>query len=459
MTDRLLSRTVARLVGGGVIAALALAGTGAGIVFGWVPHRVTPLSESVAPAAADPRLACAGPLLAIGRDASAAGAISVAAPEEVTSWGAGRQQDVLGVPGVPGASGPVRLFARAQGRTVPALSGASSASVGSPDMAGFAASACAPALMQSWIVGGSTTTGAADLLLLANPGTVPATVDLTLYSATGPQTPGAGANIVVAPGTQRVVPLAGLGLGQQAPVVRVTATGAPVRAALQSSITRGLTPGGVDHSGAVAIADTTQVIPGVRVTGPPQNDPTTILRLLAPGARTAATITVVGEHGPAGAPMTVSLPAGSPAEIEVPGLAPGTYTVTVESAAPVVGAVWQSTGPGDDFAWLTAVPALAPVETGTLFAVAAGPSPQLAVVPAASEPATITVTPAAGGPARSATAQPGRTTTLPLSPGAAYRITSDHAVRAAVTFAGAGELAGYPVWAQDAASAPVPVYP
>ena len=82
-------------------------------------------------------------------------------------------------------------------------------------------------LMESWLVGGSAATGASDVVLLANPGTVPASVQLTVFGAAGPQVPAGGSELVVAPGAQIVVPLAGLVLGEESPVIRVTAIGAP----------------------------------------------------------------------------------------------------------------------------------------------------------------------------------------------------------------------------------------
>ena len=45
-----------------------------------------------------------------------------------------------------------------------------------------------------------------------------------------PQVPAGGSELVVAPGAQIVVPLAGLVLGEESPVIRVTAIGAPVQA-------------------------------------------------------------------------------------------------------------------------------------------------------------------------------------------------------------------------------------
>ena len=78
-----------------------------------------------------------------------------------------------------------------------------------------------------------------------------AALALARRSRRGTVPPG-GAGVVVPPRSQGVVPLAGLAIGEERPVVRVQATGAPVQASLQSSITRTLTAGGVDQVGALA---------------------------------------------------------------------------------------------------------------------------------------------------------------------------------------------------------------
>ena len=119
-------------------------------------------------------------------------------------------------------------------------------------------------------------------------------------------TPPSGTGIVVPAGAQRVLPLAGLALGEQSPVIRVTSAEAPVQAALQASITRTLVPGGVDQVGATSAPSESQVIPAFSVTTRPgdagASDTTTLLRLLAPSAGAEASVTVsrVGARGAGG---------------------------------------------------------------------------------------------------------------------------------------------------------------
>ncbi|MBN9172185.1 MAG: fibronectin type III-like domain-contianing protein, partial [Microbacterium sp.] len=127
----------------------------------------------------------------------------------------------------------------------------------------------------------------ADLVVLANPGLVPAVVTLTLYGSAGETAPPAGQSIVVAAGTQRVIPLAALALGEENPIIRVTAAQAPVQASVQTSLTRVLDPSGVDQVAAIGAPGADIVIPGVPVTLAPGEE--VAVRFDVPTSRLAFT--------------------------------------------------------------------------------------------------------------------------------------------------------------------------
>jgi hypothetical protein len=342
------------------------------------------------------------------------------------------------------------------------ISGAGSATVQSDDLTGFAASSCQEPRLESWLVGGATTTGASDLVRLANPGTVPATVQLTVYGATGRQVP-PGGTLVVPPGTERVVPLAGLILDEQAPVVHVSASGAPVRAALQASITRTLVAGGVDQVSAVPTAERTQIIPGVTVAATPaqasNESPTAVLRLLSATSTTTATVTVLTTSGAPESHQSVPLKAGVPAEVALSDLAPGRHTVRIDSDGRIVAAVWSTTGfaAGSDFAWYPAAPE---VSASTLVTVPEGPSTVLSIVNPGTKPAVVTLTPVDGSAARSLTIPAGQTLDVSVPNRLSFTLDpKDGAhVRAALTLTGSGALADIPVWPGAAAAASIDVY-
>jgi hypothetical protein len=302
-------------------------------------------------------------------------------------------------------------------------------------------------------------------VLLSNPGVVPATVQLTVFGAAGAQTPPGGTDVVIAPGQQRVIPLAGLVLGEASPVVRVSAAGAPVHASLQTSITRTLTPGGVDQVGAIREPLPIQTITGIAVTRSPgaegASDVATVLRVLAPSADTAATITVtpVGRDEPALDPEEVPLVAGQPVEVDLRGLPVGSYTARVEAEDPVVAAVWQATGfeAGDDYAWYTPSPL---VSVPSLFAAPSGPPPALTLVNPDDEPVDVTVSSVDGAYRLEVSVPANGSMTARLSPRTVYVLDpGEGEILAGLSLTGDGALAAMPVWPADAAAPEIMVYP
>jgi hypothetical protein len=472
MSDRHAFRwasTSARLLAGTLVAAGFVVAVVTAVSVPWPTVTREPVAITATPAPSASVLTCTGGLLALGREVEDAGRVVTAAPQTVTSGVAAGVAEPMTVPLAPptadGVAPPVSVLAEPVdgARTDVAASGSST--VTADDLRGFAASACRPALMESWLVGGSATTGAADVVLLANPGTVPATVQLTVYGAGGGQIPAGGSDLVIGPGVQIVVPLAGLLLGEESPVIRVTATGAPVQAALQASITRTLLPGGVDQVGAIAVAETEQVVPGVTVTQNPgaegASDAATVVRILSPNADTTATITAmpIGASQQSPVPITVPLAAGIPTEVELGGLAVGQYTVEVEASEPVLAAVWQTTGFGEgaDFAWYSSAPA---VGAPSLFAAPPGPVPVLTLANPTADPITVALDAVDGSFTADVTVAPGTSEIVRLTARTVYLLdAAGGGIRAGVSQTGDGALAGFPVWSSDAAAQQIVVYP
>ena len=472
MSDRRVFRwatTSARLLAGTLVAVAFVIAVVTAVSVPWPVVAREPVAVAATPAPSASVLVCSGGLLALGREAADAGRIVTAAPQSITT-GVGLDEappseQALSSPAADATAPATAVVAQPAGGARTDVAASGSATVSADDLRGFAASACRPPLMESWLVGGSAATGAADVVLLANPGTVPASVQLTTYGAAGAQVPAGGEELTVAPGAQIVVPLAGLILGEESPVIRVTATGAPVQAALQASITRTLVPGGIDQIGAIPVAGERQIIPGVTVTQNPGADATpgasTVVRLLSPNADTTATITTtpVGAAVVASAPTTVPLGAGIPTEVELPGLAAGQYTVDVSAGAEVLAAVWQTTGFGEgaDFAWYAAAP---PVTSPSLFAAPAGPEPILALSNPTDQPITVTVSAVDGTSTEEVTVAPGAGEAVRLTSRTVYLLDAGgDGIRATVSQSGDGALAGFPVWSSDAAAQRITVYP
>jgi hypothetical protein len=468
MSDRRVFRwatTSARLLIGTAVSVGAVIAVVTAVTIPWPTVTREPVRIAATPAPAASVITCDGGLLSLGRNSEDASSLALAA----------RQTVVTGVP--EGATepdgqqlqnndvgtGPASFTAPPQDGQAIDLAATGWSTARADDLVGFAASACRPPLLESWLVGGSGATGAADLVVLSNPGTVAATVQLTVYGVAGPQTPPGGADLLVAPGTQKVVPLAGIALGEETPVVRVSAVGAPVHASLQTSITRTLTPGGVDQVGPVAAPEAQQIIAGVAVTRAPAQDGSagaTMLRMLSPSVVTTAevTVTAAGRTEPARAPQEVTLEAGQPLELELDGLGAGSYTVTVDAQTPVLAAVWQTTGfgEGDDFAWYTPSPEVA---ASTLFVTPGGPVATLTLVNPGDKPAAVGVAARDGGSQVDLEVPPGASTTVRLSPRTVYVLDPADPVRAGLSLTGDGALAGIPIWPADVVAQQIVVYP
>lgn len=446
------------LVGVGTAVGIALVAAFA-VTADWPTRSHRPATVTATPAAAETVLACPGGLLALGRDATNAGGLSTAAPQAVTASGDASRAALRSIPEIAGAD-VLAVTARAGTAGAGDLAAAGSAGVAADDLRGFAASACRPPAMESWLVGGAGTTGASDLILLANPGEVPAVADLTVFGASGALRPPGGQDLVIPPGAQRVVPLAGLAVGEEAPVVLVTATGAPLTATLQAALTRTLTPGGVDQVAPVMPA-TAAMVPGVTVApaAAAETEATTVVRLLSPGRDDSPTVTVIGAAGEQVLTHQVPLTADVPTQLELAGLPAGTYTVSVASAAAVVSGVWQATGlgAGSDFAWYA--PAL-PLDADTLVAVPAGAGSAVVVASAAAAPVEVMLDPVGPGGATvpATTVPPGHAVTLP-APAGVYQLRVNGPVHAEVVFAADGALAAFPVVPAAAAATAVTVHP
>jgi hypothetical protein len=302
-------------------------------------------------------------------------------------------------------------------------------------------------------------------VVLSNPGDVAATVQLTVYASTGALAPPGGRDVVVAAGSQVVLPLAGLVLGELAPVIRVQAEGAAVVAHLQTSRTQTLQPVGLDVTGPTSAPTEHQRIVGLVTPNPGEgaasNVATASVRLLAPSQAVSAKISVfaMGATQPVGQPVDVPLSAGVPLEIDLPGLSAGTYTIEVTASSPIVAAGWSSTAADGvrDNAWIAASPALDEPSYVAVAPASAGASPTFRVS-AEDEPARVTLTPLDGGAPVEVSLEAGVSQSVPVASGV-WRVEASGTVFASIGYAGPAALAGYPVSASAQASAAVVVVP
>ncbi|WP_309225438.1 DUF5719 family protein [Quadrisphaera sp. INWT6] len=273
----------------------------------------------------------------------------------------------------------------------PVLAGTTTSLTGSGDLRGLSTPACAAPAEQTWLVGGSTGVGRSTRLVLADAGSTPTTVDVTVLTASGPQQPDALQGLSLGPGEQRSVLLEGVlegiaaqdagttGPGGGPLAVQVRSSAGPVSAWLVEGVLRGLVPGGTEVVGPAAAPATSLLVPGVVTAG----SAPAVLRVANPGAEpVVARFSVVGTSGsavPSGAVPATAVPAGSAVDVELPALPAGGVALAVEADGPVLAAVRTDSAPGSgtpgDLAWapaaeplrgraLVALPPAAPGSSG-----------------------------------------------------------------------------------------------
>lgn len=468
------ARAAAATVGIGIaVLAIVLA------VFAPLPHlSVSPPAVTVSPVATPQQLVCPGAVLQLG-DAQGQGA-STATAIAPTAIATG----AIGATGATAGTAKATPFGTDQGSPTLVTSGgvdpstivaaAQSQAVSTTTVSGLAAATCAAVSTDTWLVGGSTVTGRTTLVTLANPSDVAATVALSIFDEKGAVTAPGATGIEVAPGTQRVVSLAGFAPDAAAPVVHVTSSGGHIVANLQQSVVRGLEPGGLDIVAATTGPALSLTIPGL-VEATPDDvesriaksdddaDLATIVRLYLPGAAPAtATISIAPEGSAKGQSFDQPLNPGVVTDVPIQGLTTGTYTVTVTSTAPVVGAVRaaavstpDSGANSSDFAWFASP---TPVKSATAFSVPAGPGPTLHLANPSAAELVATVTAGDGSPQR-ITVPAKASVSVPVTSGATYGLVAAAPVSATISFASTAQLASVTVDPRLADAEPIVVYP
>ena len=472
----------ARALAGILGIGIAVVAVDAAAFLPWPTIAQTQASAVVSPAPSEQERVCPGPLLALGADsgnaqaatsvgpsAAVSGAMSVPAPGSgvvpslLTNLAAGDNAQS----GRDGAPRLLRVPAQVGVSAAPLVAGSQSQTAASETLAGLAVAACTEAVGDSWLVGGSTDVGRTSLVLLSNPTTVVATVDLSVFGEVGEVDAPGSTGILVQPGAQRIVSLAGLAPNLKSPVVHVQSHGGQVAAALEQSVIRGIAPGGAEMIGPSSGPALAQVIAGILVTSAPAvaasdtdsvSDGTPSVRILVPGDKPAKVqVHATGESGQAaGTSLQVEAQPGIATEVPLPGLAAGSYSVRLASDRPIVAAARASTTApeGRDFAWFGASDAL----TGPfMVGVAAGPAPALHLVNTGAKTARLTIGPEHGAPTEVSVPAGGQTV-VPVVAGARYSVSGGTSIVASVGYAGAGLLSSFSLNPPGPLAAPIRVY-
>ena len=290
--------------------------------------------------------------------------------------------------------------------------------------------------------------------------------------------------IIVAAGSQRVISLAGIAVGQQSPVVHVASRGGSVSATLQTTVVRGLTPSGLSivtpldepalrHViAALPIIASQSVLEQFTADGGTDGLPT--LRLLAPdNADAVVSVTLIPVAGGTGLSTELQLDAGTVRDLPFTGLADGEYSVVVDSDVPIVvagrtaAAAAAAAGPdgldgpggpgGLDIEWFTPSPLLS---AGASVLAAIAPldgldAPLAASVHLVAPDADAVVT--IDGVA--ITVPAGQSVVVPSVANVGVRIETTAPVYVSFTYRGEGLLAGSRVLGPPSVGQPLRVFP
>ncbi|KPG81324.1 hypothetical protein AEQ27_10490 [Frigoribacterium sp. RIT-PI-h] len=359
---------------GGVGLAVAAAVVGGAAVVRLPSFETVPAGQLVTPVPVDQQRVCTGALLQLsdaeGQQATTASSVGRAAVARQSGEGEVAVEELAGADGSD--SRPSVVTAPVEGSDVPLVAAAQSQSVDEGDLRGFASAPCTEPTSSTWLIGGSTETGRVSLISLVNPSEVNATVDLDIRSETGEvQGPGID-GIVVAPRSQKVVPLSGFATGLVSPAVHVSSRGGQIVATLQQSVVRTLEPGGVDIVTGSAAPSRESVVTGIVVrdsanlegalADPSSSDLQSVLRVLVPGQDSAQVSASLATDDGTGTTFETRVEGGRVTDVPIDGLEDGVYTATVRPSTAV--AVAARTSPvaaaagGVDLSWAAPSPRL-----------------------------------------------------------------------------------------------------
>jgi len=226
---------------------------------------------------------------------------------------------------------------------------------------GLTSAACLAAGSSWWFMGGGAVLGQLTRIVLVNPESSPALVDVTVYGADGPVDLPSTRGIALPSRSQSVLRLDRLIPGVAAGAVHVTASSGRVAVAVNDSVSDGLIPLGTDWVQPSAEPARRLLIPGVSDGAGARE-----LRLLAPVGSATVGLRVYTDRGsfvPVGYDA-IDVPAGRLVSIDVTDALKGeAATIEVTADAPVVAGVRQAFGTGS-VARETSYTASVPVSTG-----------------------------------------------------------------------------------------------
>jgi len=332
--------------------------------------------------------------------------------------------------------------------------------VNSGSLVGTLGSACQRPTSEQWLLGANTNTGRESLLLLSNPASTDATVDLEIFGDQG-SIDGSGLSGVSVPANRTaVLPLAGFAPDNSVLAVHVISKGASIASWIQQRTVRGTVAAGTDLISPSIDASKTLSIPGLLKRGTvaasaliaannDYADLTPTLQLFVPGDKPATvTAQVIGTDSKTfGTVVQQTVAAGTAASISLPGLKDGDYSVFISSDKPVLGTVQLSRTdptktPATDFSWL---PAVANLNTPRVIAVSNSAISKISIANPNSVPTAAVVTNLATGASAKITVPKFSSVVFTADPGSVISLSSQLPVAATLIADFNSQIAAIPL--------------
>lgn len=321
------------------------------------------------------------------------------------------------------------------------LTGVQLDAVTSPRMNGLLGSNCQRPESEFWVVGGDTSTGRESLLILMNPATIDATVELQLVGADGEVHAPGLSGVSVASGKTVVIPISSISPKNKTFSLHVLSHGAALAGWLQQKTVRGTIAAGADLIAPTEAAARQLVIPGFFVRGAKDAaklaktsedfyDLENLVRLTNPGDSAAtAIVQVIGASAKTfGTVLQAEVPAHSTVDLPVSGLSDGDYSIFIDSTSELLAAAKLnrtslSAKQQTDFAWLVATEAATGQRS---FVIPKAGISKLSLANPDKTPAEVTVS--GGGLNQTFTLKPGSTRTLAVNPASVVSLQAAKAV-------------------------------
>ena len=327
----------------------------------------------------------------------------------------------------------------------------------SETLTGSVASTCIEPVNEQWLLGGASTLGYSSTLSLGNPGSVAATVHVSVFDENGEIDAQQTTGVIVAPHSEQVVSLNGYAPDSERFAVRTSSTGAPITASLGIAQVDGISPVGATTVTSQVRANTHLVIPAIAneatdnhepVPGAGDRYPVRVQAIAAGDTAGVANVYAVDADGARSDLGSLELTPGVLSELEVQSWPKNGTAIVVDADVPVYAAAEGAANAdgAHDFEWFAPAPEIT-ADTETMAAIVGGGQLFVANTGSAEASVTVSAVDADGelSDGEPTTVEVPAGSAVPVKASGRVMIESTSPVHAAVRLLTPGGIAGYPI--------------